>query len=375
MSSLYIHIPFCLAKCEYCAFNSYAGLEGLYPRYVKAVKKEIIEHFFAGKPRHLDTIFFGGGTPSVLPADSIDQILTCCQEYLGIADNAEITLEANPKTIDFMKLLQLRQAGVNRISIGIQSFIDEELNILGRLHTAQDGWDCIRDAIGAGFANINVDLIYGIPGQSVEKWQWNLETALSLGVSHLSLYQLTVEENTPLEAMVRQGVYELADEEIIEQMDSASVEFCKEQGFGQYEISNYAQDGYQCRHNLNYWHNLDYLAVGAGGVGYIGGERSKNIGDPLLYCEAVENGKEVVIESERLSREASFRESVIFGMRLLEGVSYGNLYDRYGIHLRDYYGEILEPLINDGFVEFTSTHFRLTEKGRKVANQIFTKLV
>jgi len=375
MSSLYIHIPFCLGKCEYCSFNSYAGMESLYPRYVKALKKEIIEHFFSGKPRHLDTVFFGGGTPSVLSAEDIEEIISCCREYLGVADGAEISLEINPKTVDFMKLLQLRQAGVNRLSIGIQSFIDKELDALGRLHCAQDGWDCVRDAVGAGFGNISLDLMYGLPGQSAEKWRWNLETALSLGVSHLSLYQLTIEENTPLYDKVQQEEVVLPEEDEIMVMDDISLELCKENDFQQYEISNYALPGYECRHNINYWRNLEYIGVGAGGVGFLEGARSKNISNPLKYCEAVESGNPFIEESESLSLEESFRESVIIGLRMIKGVSYSNLFDRYGIKLNEYYGAVLTPLIEEEFVEFTSTHFRLTRKGRQVANQVLARLV
>jgi oxygen-independent coproporphyrinogen-3 oxidase len=375
MASLYIHIPFCLSKCEYCSFNSYAGLEHLFSRYVKALKKEIVEHFFSGKTGTLDTIFFGGGTPSILSVDHIAEILSCCREYLGIDDGAEISLEANPKTLDFMKLLQLRQAGINRISIGVQSFIDSELEQLGRLHTAQDSWDCVRDAIGAGFTNISLDLMYGIPGQTPERWRWNVETALSLNLPHLSLYQLSIEEGTPFAHSYGKGDMQLPGEEEIIQMDEILFELCSEAGLEQYEISNFAMRGFECRHNVNYWHNLDYLAVGAGAVGFQQGIRFKNISDPLSYCRAVENGGATIEESENLSPEESFRESVVMGLRMIEGVSYEALFDRYGIDLEQYYGETLTPLLEGGFVEFTLTNFRLTKRGRYLANQILAELV
>ncbi len=375
MSSLYIHIPFCLGKCEYCTFNSYSGMENLYSRYVRALKKEIVEHFFAGQNGRLDTVFLGGGTPSVLAADQVAEIITCCHEYPGFAEDVEITLEANPKTVDFMKLLQLRQSGVNRLSIGIQSFIDGELDILGRLHSAQDGWDCVRDALGAGFVNISLDLMYGIPGQTAEQWRWNLETALSLGVPHLSLYQLTIEEDTHLARRLEQGELTLPEEDEVLAMDEVTQELCEEAGLHQYEISNYALPGFACLHNLNYWHNREYLAAGAGGVGYWQGERWKNIESPLKYCEAMESGLSVVAEREKLAVEESFRESVIIGLRMVEGVAYGPLFDRYGIHLQEHYQTILPPLLEQGLVEFTDTHFRLTRKGRYLANQILAALV
>lgn len=375
MASLYIHIPFCLGKCSYCSFNSCSGMETLYSRYVKALKKEIVEHFFAGKNEQLDTLFFGGGTPTVLSSDQLVEIITCCREYLGIAQGAEISIEVNPKTADFMKLLQLHEGGVNRISIGVQSFLDAELERIGRLHDAQQGWDTIRDSIGAGFGNISIDLMYGLPEQSVEEWKWSLETALSLNPSHLSLYQLTIEENTPFGQMYDEGKLLLPGEDEILEMDRATMSLCSKSDLEMYEISNFAVRGFECRHNLNYWHNHDYLAIGAGAVGCYRGERSKNIRDPLKYCEAVESGDNVVEESEKLAPEASFRESVVIGLRMTKGVSYSALQDRYGLNLREYYGTILDPLLKNGFVEFTSTHFRLTRKGRPVANQIMAELV
>lgn len=375
MASLYIHIPFCLGKCSYCSFNSFSGMETLYSRYVKALKKEIVEHFFAGKNEQLDTIFFGGGTPTVFSSDQLVEIITCCREYLGIAQGAEISIEVNPKTADFMKLLQLHEGGVNRISIGVQSFLDSELERIGRLHDAQQGWDTIRDAIGAGFGNISIDLMYGLPEQSVEEWRWNLETALSLNPSHLSLYQLTVEENTPFGQMYDEGKLLLPGEDEILEMDRVTSSLCSKSDLGLYEISNFAVRGFECRHNLNYWHNRDYLAIGAGAVGCYRGERSKNLRDPLKYCEAIESGDNVIEESEKLAPEASFRESVVIGLRMTKGVSYSTLQDRYGLNLREYYGTILDPLLKEGFVEFTSTHFRLTSKGRPVANQIMAELV
>ncbi len=375
MTSLYIHIPFCLGKCNYCSFNSYAGMESLYPRYVKALKKEIVELFFSGKTEELDTIFLGGGTPTVLSSLQLGDILACCQEYLGISEFAEISLEANPKTVDFMKLLQLRQLGINRLSIGLQSFLDPELQYLERLHSAQHGWDCVQDAMGAGFDNVSLDLMYGVPGQTSSSWRWSLDTALSLEPTHLSLYQLTLEEGTPLFEIAEKQRIVFPEEDEILQMDLVTEELCNKAGMKQYEISNYAQKGFECRHNLNYWHNRDYLAVGAGAVSYHQGIRSKNMADPLEYCSRVEKGANVVIESEKLSKEASFRESVVVGLRMTKGVDYGALYDRFGLHLKEYYGEIIDRLIEQGLVEFYSIYFRLTRKGRPVANRVMMELV
>jgi len=375
MASLYIHIPFCLGKCEYCSFNSYPGMEALFSRYVAAVNEEVVHHFFSGKTGTLDTIFFGGGTPSILSADQIGHILGCCREYFGVSDEAEITLEANPKTLDFMKLLQLRQAGINRISIGVQSFIDAELAMLGRLHSAQNSQDCVRDAIGAGFTDISLDLMYGVPGQTPEQWRWNLECALALEPTHLSLYQLGIEEGTPFAVRHQRGEIELPAEGEIVTMDELSIDLCRSKGLEQYEISNFARPGHECLHNLNYWYNLDYIAAGAGAVGFYQGERTRNVSEPRSYCQIVERGDSLLVESEKLSPEASFRETVIMGLRMVKGVSSTALFERFNIRLQEYYGDTLTPLLADGYVEFTDTHFRLTKKGRFLANRVLTELV
>ncbi len=290
MACMYIHIPFCLGKCNYCSFNSYGGMEGLYIRYVEAVKKELSNQRDRGKVGPLHTLFFGGGTPSVLEAASLCSIIEHCRELFGFTDDIEISLEANPKSVDFIKMITLRQAGISRLSIGVQSFLDNELDLLGRLHSAKDSRGCIRDAIAGGFENINVDLMYGLPFQGASSWQRNLEMALSVGVTHLSLYQLTLEEGTRLQKKVMAGEMSLPDEEEILQMDEVTKRLLGDgKSFRQYEIANYALNGYTCKHNLNYWHNNEYYAAGAGAVSYVNGTRSRNISHPSLYCDMVEN--------------------------------------------------------------------------------------
>ncbi len=290
MACMYIHIPFCLGKCDYCSFNSYGGMAGLYHRYVEAVKKELSRQHDRGRGGPLHTLFFGGGTPSVLPVESLCSIIEHCRNLFGFTDDIEISLEVNPKSVDFIKMTTLKEAGISRLSIGVQSFFDSELALLGRLHSAQDSRDCIRDAVAGGFDNINVDLMYGLPFQEVSSWQWNLEIALSLGVTHLSLYQLTLEEGTRMQKRVMAGEMVLPDEEEILKMDEVTRQlFSDRQSFRQYEIANYALDGYTCKHNLNYWHNNDYYAAGAGAVSYVNGTRSRNISHPSLYCDMVEN--------------------------------------------------------------------------------------
>ncbi len=375
MNSLYIHIPFCLSKCSYCSFNSYAGMESMFERYVQALKKEAVALSFSHEIPPLNTLFFGGGTPTVLSEDLLITILEFCGEYFGMAEGAEISLEANPKSIDFLKLLTLRQAGFNRISIGVQSFVDQELQLLGRLHSAQDGWNAVKDAQSAGFSNISVDLMSGIPGQCAGSWRWSLETALSLKPDHLSLYQLAVEEGTRFHQLSEDGELVLPEEEEVLVMDGLIEKLCPAAGFWQYEISNYAQPGHTCNHNINYWENGEYLALGAGAVSYWGGERIKTIAHPPTYCAKIETGESTVAEKERLDREQSFRESVIMGLRMSKGVSFVRLYERYKIRLQEYYRSELEGLMKNGLVMLTNTHLLLTKKGRQVANQVMAELV
>ena len=258
-TSLYIHIPFCAAKCSYCSFNSYAGLEGLHERYVDSLYREVEKRSSEGHMGPLRTIFLGGGTPTLLSNNLLRKVFSSCFSFFSLAPAGEVSIEANPGTVDSTKLVLLRDLGVNRLSIGVQSFNDQELGRIGRIHTAEEAIRAVEAARQAGFENLSLDLMYGLPGQDPGSWQTSLTTALSLGVKHLSLYQLTVEENTPLEKMVIGDTLQLPDEDALAAMDEITAELTAGAGLIQYEISNYAQAGYECRHNITYWKNGEYL--------------------------------------------------------------------------------------------------------------------
>ncbi len=375
MTSLYVHVPFCLSTCSYCSFNSYAGMENIYSRYVKALKEEAVGLAFSRQTGPISTLFFGGGTPTVLSAEKLCLVIDFCREYFGLEDNIEISLEANPKTIDLMKLLSLKEAGVNRLSIGIQSFVDHELQLLGRLHGAQDGWNAAKDVLSAGFTNISLDLMSGIPGQSVESWKWSLEAALSLEPKHLSLYQLAVEEGTPFYRKMSEGKLELPREDEILAMDGVIDELCSASNMQQYEISNYAQPGYECKHNIRYWENEEYLSLGAGAVSYWQGERTKSIADPHEYCRRIENQENIIVEQEKLDHHGSFRETVVMGLRMNSGVSLKRLSERYNLTPQEYYGSQLDRLIKNGMLQLSESYLSLTKKGRVLANQVMAELV
>lgn len=375
MSCLYIHIPFCLSKCPYCSFVSYPDMNNLHQRYAATLLREAEGMRRTVNVAPLSTLFMGGGTPTILDGMDLAEIVTGCVKLFGLSAEAEISVEANPKTIDPRKLARLRQSGVNRLSIGAQSFNDNELRLLGRPHNAEDALQAVHLARAAGFANISIDLMYGLPGQTPDSWQSSLKQALALAPAHLSLYELTIEPGTPYFRQQAQDRLKLPDEGALMRMDRLTATLCQEAGLIQYEISNYAVPGFGCRHNINYWRNGPYLALGAGAVACVAGCRRRSTSDPLRYCELVESGRSVIVEEEVLEPDASFRETVVMGLRMVEGVTLEELRGRYGWDVHAYYGTPLSRLVERGLVELNTDCLRLTARGRLFANQVMAELV
>ena len=375
MNSLYLHIPFCLSKCLYCSFSSYPGLDNLHQSYCSALGRDIRQSYWEQHGRPLNTLFIGGGTPTVLNPKQLIDISKTCREVYGFRSDAEISIEANPGTVNLDDLQSLRQAGFNRLSLGMQSGHDDELLALGRHHNAAQSISAFKDARRAGFSNISLDLMYGLPDQTPGLWQQSLEQALALQPEHLSLYQLSLEEGTDFNRRFQQGLLLLPDDKETLEMDEITVELCSRNGFRQYEISNFSRPGFECRHNIVYWHNDEYLACGAGAVSYLNTRRSRRHSDPALYTKQVEQGKSVLEESEQLELKASFRETVVMGLRLFEGVAEKRLLNRFGLSYLDVYGNNLSKLREDGLLELTSSVLALTEKGRRFANLVMAELV
>ncbi len=383
MTSLYLHIPFCLSKCHYCSFSSSAGGKELYAPYVAALTLELTRLAKTmgkkiGKTNcnpGLSTLFVGGGTPTCLPSDLLAGVIHSSIDLFGAAQGAEISIEANPGTVDARYLETLLHAGVNRLSLGVQSFDDRELQLIGRIHSEQGARSAIEAARIAGFDNINLDLMYGLPGQTPASWRNSLEKGLSFLPEHLSLYQLTIEPDTPFHALLANNTMRLPVEEEILQMDEITSELCGSAGLHQYEISNYATDGNQCQHNINYWLNADYLAAGTSAVSCLHGVRERRIADPAEYIRRINHKESVVIEKEMLAPEDSFRETVIMGLRMVRGVSRRALHERYSMDISEYYGSTLKKLLAFGFLDLTETHLRITEKGWPLSNQIMAELV
>lgn len=344
-------------------------------RYVQSLLTQIRTSYPEKHKKALETLFIGGGTPTVLRTGKLVEIIETCREVYGFSDDAEISIEANPGTIDRAKLSALQDAGVNRLSVGVQSFNDKDLQVLGRAHRSDKSTQAVYDAREAGFNNISLDLMYGLPGQSVESWKENLEQAVALHPQHLSLYQLTIEEDTDFYNRYLNDSLGLPDDEEIIAMEQATREYLGAHGIEQYEISNYARAGYECRHNIGYWHNEEFVGCGAGAAGFCNGKRYKVIIDPLLYCSAVESGEDVIEESEVLSMEASFRETVVMGLRLIKGIDKRRLSDRYHLTLDDQYGSELTDLVRKGLLEESEDYLRLTVQGRRFANQVMAELV
>jgi oxygen-independent coproporphyrinogen III oxidase len=375
-TGLYIHIPFCLSKCSYCSFNSYPLSGQNLEAYVAALFRQM--EVMAGHPWCCDQIFsslyIGGGTPTALDSKDLVAIIekSLCS-YRFTAD-PEITVETNPNTVDKEILSTLYQVGVNRLSIGVQSFSDRLLQEIGRSHSAEEALRAIEYARQGGFSNINIDLIYGLPTQTLDDWKESLETVESLAPQHLSMYELMVEANTPLAAKVAENTAILPTEDEVADMEEITARMISPD-FQRYEISNFARKGCACRHNILYWQNGSYLGLGAGAVSGLRGLRICNIANPFLFAQVVNNNELPIASIEYLCGQARFRETVIMGLRMMDGVPVANLKERFGLTLDEYYEEKLTELKARNLLEIRDGCLRLTPAAFPVANQVLAELV
>ena len=390
--SLYLHIPFCTHRCGYCDFNTYAGLEALMPAYVDALISEAgLLAQAAGERLPVHTIFFGGGTPSLLPADGVEKILKALRLAYSLTDNVEISLEANPGTLNCEKLQGLKAAGINRLSFGVQAASPEELRLLERQHDFGDVIQAVAWARQAGFENLNLDWIFGLPGQSLASWQRNMELAISLNPEHLSLYALSIEHGTPFKDLATRGLLPDLDPDLAADMYESSAIRLRGAGYIQYEISNWAKPGpsgqpLACRHNLQYWRNEPYAGLGAGAHGYLHGQRTANVLSPAAYIQRLKSGKVGIFprtpataSAEPVDAPREMAETMLMGLRLVEaGVSRQEFQQRFGRQLDDVYGPQVTRLSDLGLVERANDQrnaVRLTERGRLLGNQVFMEFV
>ncbi|GFN22527.1 radical SAM family heme chaperone HemW [Thermanaeromonas sp. C210] len=374
--NLYIHLPFCLRKCNYCDFISFPAVPlPVTVRYLTALGREMEMVASVFRPGKAATVYFGGGTPTYLAADDLVGLMARVAAIFSIEELAEITVEANPGTLTPAKLQALRAAGVNRLSLGAQAFKDELLKTMGRVHGVREIYESFTWARQAGFANISLDLIYGLPGQDLDDWEETLERALELEPEHLSVYGLELAPDTPWGRSYSQGRLLLPDEHDVVAMYWTAREKIQEAGYEHYEISNFARPGFQCRHNLTYWENRPYLGVGAGASSYWGDRRWQNLTSLEAYCRAVEEGQLPAGEEEVLTPHRQRGDTLFLGLRLLRGVSLKEYRERFGEDLLEAYGRELECLSALGLVTVEAGFLRLTEKGLPLANEVFVAFV
>jgi oxygen-independent coproporphyrinogen III oxidase len=364
---LYIHIPFCVKKCVYCDFFSVSYDESTAKAYVDALCKELFFKKHSGGS--LKTVYFGGGTPSLLPGECFIQLFQCLRDNFHLSRDAEITVEANPGTIDEPKIGLLLSLGVNRLSVGVQSFKDKELAALGRIHSSEEALESIVSIKKAGFKNFSIDLMYGIPGQTMESWRKSLAEAVELSPSHISTYELTPEENTPLYPLLQSHKITLPVEELILEMYNHAIDCLAGYGYSHYEISNFALPAYQCRHNLNYWDRGEYTAVGAGAHSFDKGVRSKNIADMKSYIENLQKGNIPESESYSLAPEEILKEFIFLGLRKSEGINIRKAEEQ-GLSLLD----AAEALVKEGYLKVDGDYISLTRKGIVISNTIIVRL-
>ena len=375
---LYLHVPFCLRKCPYCSFFSVAGSNVQHTEFISAAVGQmntIVESGWTGN-RQIESVFVGGGTPSVLEPALLGEMLQKFSRNFPMArEIIETSVEVNPATVSFADLNFLRRAGYNRISIGVQSLSDEELDHIGRPHSAADAIQTIADARKAGFKNCNVDLMYGLPGQTVDSWRETLHLALDQEPDHLAIYELTIEEGTPFSRLQKEGKLNLPNEDTVLEMMALTGELVSRAGFARYEISNYAKPGNECHHNINYWRNGWYLGLGPGAVSCLAGRRYTGIRDVAGFCRRVAAGLDWWEDVEELTPEERFRETVIMGLRMMAGISISELDLRFGFNPLDYYGDVLHILEQQGLIVIEDDHIFLSSTGIPLANQVMAELV
>ncbi len=378
--AIYVHIPFCVRRCPYCDFNTYAGLERLQEPYVEALIREVQAYGQKLERPPVPTVFFGGGTPTTLTGDQLHRVLDAVREAFDVLPDAEITSEANPGTVDSARFREMRDAGFNRLSLGVQSFHDDELRFLGRIHSAAEAVEAYRKARDAGFENVNLDLMFGLPGQPLDSWRRTLEKALELRPEHLSLYALTVEEGTPLARWVAEGRVPPPDEDATADMYDLACDLLAETGYRHYEISNWALDDptrdWRCRHNLTYWRYERYLGFGAGAHSFDGHRRWWNVSGVAEYIGKIENGETPVESSEAPDERLAMGEMMMVGLRLLEeGVPDSRFRARFGVSLLEAFPDEIENLSRMGLLEWHGESLRLSRKGWLLSNRVFVRFL
>ncbi|KGJ50866.1 radical SAM family heme chaperone HemW [Paraclostridium dentum] len=375
MLGLYIHVPFCAQKCYYCDFNSYKINSNQKKEYLINIEREI--KFYKGefKDKCFDTVFFGGGTPSILTVDELKELVNNINENFNIKKDAEITIECNPGTINREKLEAMKKMGINRLSIGLQATQNYHLKSIGRIHTYEEFEKNYYDALDIGFKNINIDLMYALPNQKTQEWKDTLDKIINLNPSHISAYSLILEEGTKLYDMYQNKEFELLDEDTDINMYNYTIDTLKRHGYNQYEISNYSKEDLECKHNIIYWKCDNYLGLGPGASGFIGDTRYSNIEDICEYNKCIMQNIRPVSEEIELTKKDKIEEFIFMGLRMNEGINIDVFKERFDTDFYDIYQEVMDKLIKRELVRFDGKNISLTQKGREISNSVFIEFL
>lgn len=374
MLSLYIHIPFCVRKCHYCGFFSTTYTLQEADEYIASLRLEAASYQHAFDGRTFDSIYLGGGTPTALSSGQLKKLIVTVREHFQISKDAECTVEANPNTVSDNQLMLLREGGINRLSLGVQSFNDDVLNTLGRLHTAQEAADAFMLARSAGFANISIDLIYGVPGQTAAQWKETLDRTINLKPEHVSAYSLSIDEGSRFMSEAEAGRFSLPGGEQSAAMYEHAVNELGRAGYNRYEISNFSRDGYTCRHNMNYWARGEYLGLGPGAWSFISGRRYHTVADVREYPQRLKAGLSIVQDEEVVNFRQAANETVMLGLRMAEGVDLARFKRDFGADTSRQIEENTTPLQQIGLLENSGGRIRLTRRGFLLANEVLARL-
>jgi len=372
-AGIYVHVPFCAQKCRYCDFYSVNDI-GLQRPFVAALEKEVA--MVAENLGPCDTVYFGGGTPTVIGPAAFSGIFDNLARHISILSDAEVTLEANPGTITPAQLKTYRHNGINRINIGVQSFREDNLRFLGRIHTAREAELALKWARQAGFENIGLDLIYGLPGQKISDWQEDLESAVARAPEHISCYTLTLEPGTPLERDYRHGKFQVAKEDQVARMVKTTVSFLAENGYRQYEVSSFARsEMVRSRHNLKYWHFVPYVGFGPAAHSYLPPIRRWNKADVAAYMDDLDAGDLPIDETETLTRERAMIEAIYLGLRLNDGIDLPDFEERFGLSFAKVFGAVTGDLQADNLIYVDNRRCALTPDGLVLMDSIASRLI
>ena len=375
---LYVHIPFCKQKCMYCDFPAYQNLQDYYETYVYALVQEIdlwVSEHPESTSKAIDTIYFGGGTPTELSIQHLQMILDKIKNTFTITDDCHMTIESNPGEVNLHYLTKLVKFGFNRISFGVQTFDDKLLTMLHRSHNGEQAKQAVYDAKEAGFTDINIDLIYGLPRQTLEDIQYNLDIVKDLPINHISTYGLQVEVGTYLYHLVQKNLISIPSETIDESMYDTMMEGLKDLGFERYEISNFAKANSYSRHNLKYWHYVDYLGFGAGAHSFYDGVRRSNNRNVMPYIQSVDRYIMPTIDTETITLERAQEDFCFLALRTKWGLDEQKFEDKFGVSIHDLFATTLEDLVSKGLLEYQNASYHLTAEGAKHGNYVFSQFI